>query len=156
MRKHLKELDGYIINNPFYDSEPLKHTFMRNAYLVYRKIRTCLAYFFPLSETQKIFWKNDKERIEKSEISKVVLQDFFQEKLIENDLKVTQLDHVIGMISFIYDINFKESYEFLIKKDYINKLIKRFDFKIEKQNMKEIQLYANEYVKKKIKDDRIE
>ena len=109
-----------------------------------------------LYEACEIFWKNDKERIEKSEISKVVLQDFFQEKLIENNLKVTQLDHVIGMISFIYDINFKESYEFLIKKDYINKLIKRFDFKIEKQNMKEIQLYANEYVKKKIKDDRIE
>lgn len=59
MRKHLKELDGYIINNPFYDSEPLKHTFMRNAYLVYRKIRTCLAYFFPLSEMQKILWEND-------------------------------------------------------------------------------------------------
>lgn len=77
------------------------------------------------------------------------MQDFFQEKLIENDLKVTQLDHVIGMISFIYDINFKKSYEFLIKKDYINKLIERFDFKIEKQNMKEIQLYANEYVKRK-------
>ena len=55
----MKELDGYIINNPFYDSEPLKHTFMRNAYLVYRKIRTCLAYFFPLSEMQKILWEND-------------------------------------------------------------------------------------------------
>lgn len=59
MRKHLKELDGYMINNPFYDSEPLKHTFMRNAHLVYRRIRTCLAYFFPLSEMQKILWEDD-------------------------------------------------------------------------------------------------
>lgn len=59
MRKYLKELDGYVINNPFYNSEPLKYTFMRNAYLVCQRIRTYLTYSPSLSETHKVFWENN-------------------------------------------------------------------------------------------------
>lgn len=57
MKKRLKELDGYVINNPFYITETPKYIFMKNAHLVYRKMRTRLAYFFPLSEMQKALWE---------------------------------------------------------------------------------------------------
>ena len=58
MKKRLLELEGYIINNPFYHEGPLKHIFMKNMFLWYRKMRMKLARFFPLADWQELMWKN--------------------------------------------------------------------------------------------------
>ena len=102
-------------------------------------------------EACEIFWKEQKEEVEKSKISEEVWKSFYNKKLIKNEIKHTQIDQIIGIVSYIYDINFEESYKLLIEKDYMNKMIERFEFKTEKKRMKEIQLYANQYMEKKIK-----
>lgn len=59
MKKRLLELEGYVINNPFYQNEPLKHIFMKNVHLLYRKTRIKFARFFPLTDWQKLMWEDD-------------------------------------------------------------------------------------------------
>jgi len=100
-----------------------------------------------LYQGTEVFWEDKERKIEQEEISEGIEEQFLNEKLIENKLKNTQIDHIIGMISFIYDINFKESFEIIKREDYINKIINRFDFKEEiKERMEEIRKRANEYI----------
>ena len=90
--------------------------------------------------------------IQQEKISKEVEELFYNEKLIDNRLKNTQIDQIIGMISFIYDINFKESFEIIRKEDYINKIINRFEFNEDiKERIEKIRKYANDYIKEKSK-----
>ena len=74
-------------------------------------------------------------------------------RIIENSLKQNNLDKFIGIISFIYDINFKESLEIIKEQNYIKKIIERFDFKNQqtKEQIKEIEKISEEYLKNKIK-----
>lgn len=104
-------------------------------------------------EAEEIFWKNEKEEIESSKISEKVYNEFMSKRIIENSLKQNNLDKFIGIISFIYDINFKESLEIIKEQNYIKKIIERFDFKNQqtKEQIKEIEKISEEYLKNKIK-----
>ena len=104
-------------------------------------------------EAEEIFWENEKEEIESSKISEKVYNEFMSKRIIENSLKQNNLDKFIGIISFIYDINFKESLEIIKEQNYIKKIIERFDFKNQqtKEQIKEIEKISEEYLKNKIK-----
>lgn len=105
-----------------------------------------------LYQGTEVYWKDKERKIEQEEISKEVEEQFYKKKLIENRFKNTQIDHIIGMISFIYDINFKESFEIIKREDYINKMINRFDFKENiKERIEKIRRQANEYIEAKTK-----
>ena len=106
-----------------------------------------------LYEAYKIFWKNNESVVEESTITKEVIDSFFNMKLVENKMKKTPIDYIIGMISFIYDFNFKESYKIIKEKDLINKIINRFDYKNikTKEKMETIRNIANKYINEKIK-----
>lgn len=69
-------------------------------------------------------------------------------KITEN----TQLDKLVKMIAFIYDIQYKKSFEILQKKDYLNKIIDRFNFKENKtkQSILEMQKIGKEFINSKI------
>ena len=69
-------------------------------------------------------------------------------KITEN----TQLDKLVKMIAFIYDIHYKKSFEILQKKDYLNKIIDRFNFKENKakQSILEMQKIGKEFINSKI------
>lgn len=100
----------------------------------------------------EVYWKEKEKLIQQEKISKEVEELFYNEKLIDNRLKNTQIDQIIGMISFIYDINFKESFEIIRKEDYINKIINRFEFNEDiKERIEKIRKYANDYIKEKSK-----
>lgn len=103
-------------------------------------------------QATEIFWKEKLNEIEQEETSEGIEEKFFDSKLIENKLKNTQIDNMVGIISFIYDINFKESFEIIKREDYINKIINRFDFKEDiKERMEKIRKRANEYIELKTK-----
>ena len=104
-----------------------------------------------LYESVEAFWNDVKEKIKYEEISKEVFEQFKNQKLIGNEKKFTYLDEVVGVISFIYDINFKEALKIIQKEDYINLILNRFEYneKAEKQ-IQEIKIIANEYIDEKI------
>lgn len=105
-------------------------------------------------EAVNMFWEDDKDEIEAEIISDSILNKFKNYTLIkrtkEDDLKI---DSLITILAFVFDINFKPSFEMLKKEDYINKIIDRFDFKNKetKDKMEEIRRIANEYIEEKIK-----
>ena len=62
--------------------------------------------------------------------------------------KFDSADHLLMILSFIYDINFKETFEIIENEQYINKMLKRFDFKDKetKEKMKEIEKEIEQYI----------
>lgn len=105
-----------------------------------------------LYEACEIFWKNQEKTRIKDSISPEVWQEFNHEKLVQNKNKNTEADIIVGMISFIFDFNFEESYKIIEDKKYIERMLKQFDFEKEEtlNQIKEIKRYANKYIKKKI------
>lgn len=106
-----------------------------------------------LYQGTEIFWKGQEEIVEEESISEKVWKSFLEKRLIDNQIRKTQIDQMIRIISFIYDINFKESYKIIKEKNYINQIINRFNYKDEetKQKMKEIQNIVEKYLEEKTK-----
>ena len=106
-------------------------------------------------EAVEMFWSGIESQINSSKISENILVQFENNKQIKrekNRSNVQIIDEVINVISFIFDINFKESLKILEKGDYINRILDRFNFddKETKINIEEIRNIANRYVKNNI------
>ena len=90
-------------------------------------------------------------------ISNAIINDkiksqFYSHKLINNADVHNVYDFFIKAVAYIYDFNFKEDLKFVKEKDYFNRFFKRFIewFNIDNEEiineLKEIILYANEYI----------
>lgn len=108
-----------------------------------------------LYESIEMFWKNEEEQINNSFISENVWSQIKKQQLIKREKgnRLENIDGVISVIGFIYDINFKESFEILKEQNYINLVINRFNLKDknEKDKLEKIRKDANEYIIKKSK-----
>lgn len=103
-------------------------------------------------ESVVMFWKGKEEQVEESIISKDTTEQFENLLQIKKQRNESVIDNVIRVIAFIFDMNFKPSFQILREEDYINKILNRYDFKDEytKQKVEEIRRIANEYVRNKI------
>ena len=106
-------------------------------------------------ESVEMFWNGIENQINDSKISEDVMNEFKNNKQItrkKNISNTPSVNKVISVIAFIFDMNFKESFEILQKEDYINKILDRFNFKDEetKAEIKEIRSIANAYIKNNI------
>lgn len=93
-----------------------------------------------LYEAENIFWntQREKENVENGKISIKIEQQFKVEKQVKklgNERNDT-VDGLLILLSYIYDINFKETLEIIRKEDYVNKILNRFDFKDEETKEK--------------------
>lgn len=89
------------------------------------------------------------EQIENLPIADEYYEQFIQRKQIFRKKEPTVLDGMICLFSFIFDLNFEYSKEKVIKEDYINKILNRFNFKNEKTKLQieEIRNIVCEYLK---------
>lgn len=105
-------------------------------------------------EACKIFWNGDEKEIEQSKIDQKLYEQFLKEKQIKRDKNISKdkINNVVNIISFIFDINFKKSFEIIKQEDYFSKIFQRFDFENEetKEKILEIQKVAQKYIKKKL------
>ena len=106
-----------------------------------------------LHEAVFIYWQ-DKERIKQVEagtLSQEMLKDFYNKKLANSKNKKSETDQILRYSSFIYDINFKCSFEILKKTNNISKMIDRFNYKIPetKKEMMKVKEIANKYIEEK-------
>ena len=93
-----------------------------------------------LYEGEKIYWntEREKENVENGKISVKIEQQFKAERQVKklgNERNDT-VDGLLILLSYIYDINFKETLEIIKKEDYVDKILNRFDFKDEKAKEK--------------------
>ena len=87
------------------------------------------------------------------EISDEVLEDIINLKSSSRVKMKNGLDKWVSYIAHVFDIKFNISLEFIIEKDYINKIIDRFEFKNDKtkENMEVIRNTATNYIREKTK-----
>ena len=106
-----------------------------------------------LYESVEIFWKEKEQQVEESIISVNVVKQFQNLIQVKNAENFTPIDDIIRKLAFIFDINFKSSFELLGETDYINKILDRYSMKDEytKQKIEEIRNIANEYIQKQMK-----
>ena len=89
-----------------------------------------------LYEGTQIYWntQREKESVENSKISVKIEQQFKAERPVKkygNERNDT-VDGLLILLSYIYDINFKETLRIINKEDYVNKILNRFEFKDDK------------------------
>ena len=106
-------------------------------------------------ESIEIFWKNEEKEVNNSILSENVWKQIKKQQLIkrEKGINLENIDSVISVIGFIYDINFKESFEILKENNYIDLVINRFNFKDKKtkKRIEKIRKNVNKYIQKKSK-----
>ena len=104
-----------------------------------------------LDESIKIFWKGNEKEVEKCEISDEKFSYFINKQSIKSKKQEEPIDSVLKIIAFIFDINYKYSFKIIKEKNYINKIIDRYNFKENKtkEKMEEIRKIANEYINEK-------
>ena len=106
-------------------------------------------------EGVEVYWQTPEwiKKIEEGKLSKKMLADFYEQKLADNRNKNSEIDQILKIASFVYDINFKCSYEIIKENDYITKMIDRFNFKFleTKEELQKVKNIANEYILEKTK-----
>lgn len=104
-------------------------------------------------ESVEMFWNGRESLVEESTISIEVFKQFLDNTQVKAENKKTPIDDVIAIMAFIFDINFKISFQILKEQDYVNKTLNRYDiydFKT-KEKLEEIRKIANLYIEQKIK-----
>ena len=109
-----------------------------------------------LYEATEIFYSEKEiEEINKLLISQEIIEKINEKKQInKNELKQKgKIEKLLVILGFVFDINYRQSFEVIYKENYINKVFKRFNFKDEytKKEMKKIQQLINGYIEEKIK-----
>lgn len=102
-------------------------------------------------ESVEIFWKGKEQIVEKSKITPYVLEQFKNKSQLKRGMgENTEINQIIFVIAFIFDINFEESFEIIRQKDYINKILNRYNMSDEqtKMQLEEIRKIANKYIGK--------
>ncbi len=91
--------------------------------------------------------------MENSKLSNKVYETVKREKCVDIHDRKTILDYWVCVLAFIFDLNFKESYEIVKENDYVNILIDRFNYNdLEtKTRMEGIRNFMNDFINRKIK-----
>ena len=92
----------------------------------------------------------NKDDIENSKVTEKVYNTFKEHKTILSKDRKTGLDIWVSYIAFIYGLEFKGSYELINKKDYLNKLFDRFEYRVDNSTMEELKKCAFDYLNNKL------
>ena len=107
-----------------------------------------------LYETTCIFWENEEDIINNSVLTDYAYNSIKKFELIKytKDNQLENLDGIVKNLAFIFDLNFKKSFEILKEVNYINTIINRFNYRDlkTKERMREIQILLNDYIDSKI------
>lgn len=97
------------------------------------------------------FWKDNINIVNNSELNPNVYEAFCKHELIKRvkGENYDNINKVLTTIAFIFDINFKESFEIIYEKNYINQTLDRFNYK-DKDIFENIRKVANNYIKDNI------
>jgi len=93
--------------------------------------------------------------MENSLLSPLVYDSVMNEKCVNIRDRKTNLDYWVCVLAFVFDLNFKASYEIVKENDDMNGLINRFfyqDLKT-KEQMEQIRIRLNTYIDKRIRSN---
>ena len=92
------------------------------------------------------------EDIGKEVLSYDIYEAFMNEKSVSYKDMKSNIDHIVIWMAYLYDFNFKESFNIISENNCIDKIIAKVDYKqLEtKERIEQIRRKANEYVRKQI------
>ncbi len=95
----------------------------------------------------------DKEHIENSTVSDKVYETVLNKQCVNIYDRQTALDCWVCVLAFVYDLNFKETFELIKDNNYVDILIDRFTYvKVEtKEKMETIRRVIKEYIEERLK-----
>ena len=95
---------------------------------------------------------NSQEEFENSDISDKVYSSIMNRECVVLSDRKLPLDYYVTIWGFVFDINFKGSYEIIKQNDYINRMIDRFEYKVPgvQEKIEHIRTVLNEWVDSKI------
>lgn len=106
---------------------------------------------FRVKDTERLETLFDalEEEVEREEITEKVLEAVRKKKSVVSGERVTHLDYWVSYLAFIFDLNFKASFRWILKRDYLNRNIDRINYKNErtKKAMEEIREICNAYLR---------
>lgn len=108
-----------------------------------------------LYEATEIFYTPAQiKEINNSILTEEISSKIYSKKIINRNefRKKGKLIDVFVILAFLFDINYKKSFEIIYEENYINKIFQRFNFKDEETRIKtkEVQEFLNKYIKEKI------
>lgn len=102
----------------------------------------------------EILWQGQEEKMESSIMNPEIRETINKKILMENSKykKISYVDSIIKILGFIFDINFKSSFEILKDEKYVDRIVNRFKFKDEytQREILEIGKQMNQYILSKI------
>lgn len=95
----------------------------------------------------------DKEHIESSTVSDKVYETVLRKECVNIYDRKTALDCWVCVLAFVYDLNFKETFEIIKENNYIDVLIDRFTYvkAKTKERMETIRGVIKEYIEERLK-----
>lgn len=86
--------------------------------------------FFIASES---LWKNEIEQMENFKINPEIKCALENQEMVANNKysKIEYADSILRMLGYMFDINFKSSFEIIKEEQYINRMVNRFKFRDE-------------------------
>lgn len=95
----------------------------------------------------------NKDDLENSIVSDKVFETVKKNKCVDIHDRVTVLDYWVCVLAFVFDLNFKETYQVVKDNDYINILIDRFKYNdLEtKSRMEDIRNIINNFIDSKVR-----
>ena len=96
----------------------------------------------------------DLEAVENGIITDEHMKQILKNEDIERKINQNKMDSFLLLLCFVFNYNFKYSFEIMYKEDYINRLLDRFDFKNQdtKEKIKIIKEELNNYIKLHLKN----
>lgn len=93
----------------------------------------------------------DIEAVEESTIRDEYMERILKNEDIERKMDNNVMDQFLILLCFVFDYNFKYSFEIMYREDYINKMLERFNFKNNdtKEKMEKIREVLNNYIQTK-------
>lgn len=104
-----------------------------------------------LIEKIEAFQGVSQDILEHDVISKHIYDTFMTDKTIVSTTRKTSLDCWVSFLALIFGLNYQYSYEYIIKNDFINRLVDKFNYYVQETNeqMEMIREHANNYLKAK-------
>ena len=81
-----------------------------------------------------------------------IVNAVFKNKMIQNELLEHEVDYIIRLMCFIFDINFKYTFNYILDKKIIENKIHLLKCYIEDNRLEKIENYLIEYINKKVEE----
>ena len=105
-------------------------------------------------EVAEMFWEDLKKEVENSKITPYIENEILEGKTVKRkkNMKMNQLDKMISTIAFIYDLQFKKSFQIVEEEKYIDRIIGQFNFAdLEtRKKVENIRKQINNYIESRI------